>query len=143
MRQTLASVILRLLGNRVVHEDEDLSFNPAQSSLSKREAESSTEAASAAMAVLSGESLFDRLLLVLHGLLSSCRPSWLRMKCSSKAANDFAKDLSAFDRELAENLQVSSLSVDLLNMLLLVLINYPKPTLGLFIFNYHLSQPCP
>ncbi|XP_015899766.4 mediator of RNA polymerase II transcription subunit 12 [Ziziphus jujuba] len=105
MRQTLASVILRLLGNRVVHEDEDLSFNPAQSSLSKREAESSTEAASAAMAVLSGESLFDRLLLVLHGLLSSCRPSWLRMKCSSKAANDFAKDLSAFDRELAENLQ--------------------------------------
>lgn len=112
MKHTLASVILRLLGNRVVHEDEDLPFNPTQSSLSKREAESSTEAASAAMAVLSGESLFDWLLLVLHGLLSSCRPTWIRLKCSSKSANDYPKDLSAFDRELAENLQVSSLSAD-------------------------------
>lgn len=106
MRHTLASVILRLLGNRVVHEDEDLSFNPTQSSLSKREAESSTEAASAAMSVLSGESLFDRLLLVLHGLLSSSQPSWLRLKSSSKPVNDYAKDLSTSDRELAENLQV-------------------------------------
>ncbi|KAF3441498.1 hypothetical protein FNV43_RR15412 [Rhamnella rubrinervis] len=104
MRHTLAFVILRLLGNRVVHEDEDLSFNPTQSSLSK-EAESSTEAASAAMSVLSDESIFDRLLLVLHGLLNSCQPSWLRLKSSSKPANDYAKDLSASDRELAENLQ--------------------------------------
>ena len=92
MRHMLASVILRLLGSRVVHEDVDLSFNLLQL---KRDVELMSSMASAEM---SGDSLFDSLLLVLHGLLSSCQPSWLRSKT--------AKDFSGFDRETLENLQV-------------------------------------
>lgn len=92
MRPMLASVILRLLGSRVVHEDVDLSFNFKQL---KREAELVSSIASSE---IYRESLFDRLLLVLHGLLSSCQPSWLR----SKTANDF----SGFDREALESFQV-------------------------------------
>ena len=103
----LASVILRLLGNRVVYENVELSYNPIQTTLSKREVESSAEAASSVIADLSGESLFDRLLLVLHGLLSGCQPSWLRSKPASKSTNDYSKDISIFDRELAETLQVN------------------------------------
>ncbi|KAM5555323.1 mediator of RNA polymerase II transcription subunit 12 [Rosa sericea] len=102
MRHGLATVILRLLGNRVVHEDADPSFTPSQSFLSKRESDSSMDAASAAFADLSSESLFDELLLVLHGLLSSCQPSWLR---STKPTKESGKGFVAFDRELAENLQ--------------------------------------
>ncbi|XVE73861.1 hypothetical protein DITRI_Ditri11bG0152300 [Diplodiscus trichospermus] len=91
MRHMLASVILRLLGSRVVHEDVDLYFSLIQL---KRDEELVSSVASSEM---SGESLFDRLLLVLHGLLSSCQPSWLRTK--------IAKDFSGFDRETLENLQ--------------------------------------
>ncbi|PPD66397.1 hypothetical protein GOBAR_DD36722 [Gossypium barbadense] len=91
MRNMLASVILRLLGSRVVHEDVDLSSNLAQL---KRDMELMPIVASTEM---SGDSLFDRLLLVLHGLLSSCKPSWLKSKD--------AKDFSGFDREAVEGLQ--------------------------------------
>ncbi|XVF33327.1 hypothetical protein REPUB_Repub17cG0158800 [Reevesia pubescens] len=91
LRNTLASIILRLLGSRVVHEDVDLSFNLIQL---KRDVELVPSVASSEM---SGDSLFDRLLLVLHGLLSSCQPSWLRSKT--------AKDFSGFDREAVESLQ--------------------------------------
>lgn len=105
MRHTLASVILRLLGNRIVHEDVDLSSIPIQHYLSKTEVESSTEATSSVISDLSGGSLFDRLLLVLHGLLSNCQPSWLKSKPTSKSTNEYTKDFSVLDRELAENLQ--------------------------------------
>lgn len=105
MRQSLASVILRLLGSRVVHEDADLSLYSTQSPPSKREAESLMEASTAASLDLSGESLFDRLLLVLHGLLSSCQPSWLKSKSASKSTTESIKEFSGFDREAAENLQ--------------------------------------
>lgn len=108
MRHFLASVILRLLGSRVVYEDADLSHYSTQSPPSKREAETLMEASTAASLDLSGESLFDRLLLVLHGLLSSCQPSWLRLKPSSKSTTEPTKDFSGFDREVAENLQVRS-----------------------------------
>ncbi|XVE77146.1 hypothetical protein DITRI_Ditri13aG0038100 [Diplodiscus trichospermus] len=91
MRYMLASVILRLLGSRIVHEDMDLPFNPLQF---KRDMELISSVASPEM---SGDSLFDRLLLVLHGLLSSCQPSWLRSKT--------AKDFSGLDREALGNLQ--------------------------------------
>lgn len=84
MRYALASVILRLLGSRVVHEDSCHSVNTA----SNREA------------FLYGESLFDCLLLVLHMLLSSYQPSWLKMKAESKST-----DYAVFDREVAESLQ--------------------------------------
>lgn len=108
MRYLLASVILRLLGSRVVHEDADLSFYPMQSPQSKREVESLPEASSVPSADFSGESLFDRLLLVLYGLLSSCQPSWLRPKPAFKSSNNTSKDSSGFDREIAESLQVCS-----------------------------------
>ncbi|KAA8516051.1 hypothetical protein F0562_019230 [Nyssa sinensis] len=50
MRHMLASVILRLLGNRVVHEDANQSFYPTLSSLLKRQAGSSMESPAAASA---------------------------------------------------------------------------------------------
>lgn len=109
MRHMLASVILRLLGSRVVHEDADLSFYPMQSFQFKREMESPPENSSVPSTDLSGESLFDRLLLVLHGLLSNCQPSWLRSKPASKSSN-LSKDSFGFDREMVESLQVWALS---------------------------------
>ncbi|QCE01993.1 mediator of RNA polymerase II transcription subunit 12 [Vigna unguiculata] len=96
-RQFLASVIFRLLGSRVVHQDADISANAVP--LPTREAESSSEVASAAFVDSSSQSLFDRLLLVLHGLLSSYPPSWLRPK-PSKTSNE-----PTIDRELLETLQ--------------------------------------
>ncbi|KAG6729992.1 hypothetical protein I3842_01G058100 [Carya illinoinensis] len=99
MRHTLASIILRLLGNRVVYEDADLSFYPMHIYFSKRELESPVEASLAASVDFSGESLFDRLLLVLHGLLSSCQPSWLRSKPTSKSSSEITKESSGLDRE--------------------------------------------
>ncbi|XP_035539760.1 mediator of RNA polymerase II transcription subunit 12-like isoform X2 [Juglans regia] len=105
MRQILAPIILRLLGNRVVYEDADLSFYQTQSYASKMEVESPAEASSVALAGFSGDSLFDRLLLVLHGLLSSCQPSWLRSKPDSKSSSEFTKESSGFDCEVAEALQ--------------------------------------
>ncbi|KAF2282590.1 hypothetical protein GH714_043219 [Hevea brasiliensis] len=102
MRHTLASVILRLLGNRIVHEDADLLFSPVQSSQSKMEVESPLETVSTD---LSGESLFDRLLLVLHGLLSNSQPSWLKSRSPSKLMNEFSRDTAGLDREVVESLQ--------------------------------------
>ncbi|GAV81723.1 Med12 domain-containing protein [Cephalotus follicularis] len=104
LRHMLASVVLRLLGNRVVHEDADMSYCPTQSSQSKREMELLKEAY-AVSADFSGENLFDWLLLVLHGLLSSCQPSWLRSKPASKSSHESSKELYGFDREVAESLQ--------------------------------------
>ncbi|KAF7826055.1 mediator of RNA polymerase II transcription subunit 12-like [Senna tora] len=94
MRHSLASVILRLLCNRVVHEDAD----------SSREVESPSEAPSVAFVDFSIEGLFDRLLLVLHALLSDCLPSWLRSKQPLKTINEATRDFSG-DRELLETLQ--------------------------------------
>ncbi|MCD9645524.1 hypothetical protein HAX54_034520 [Datura stramonium] len=103
MRCMLASVILRILGSRVVHEDASHSFNQAYSS--KREVDSLVEASATASVVMSLESLFDRLLLLLHGLLSSHQPRWLKWKSSSKSPSESSKDYSAFEREGAESLQ--------------------------------------
>ncbi|KAF8380229.1 hypothetical protein HHK36_027711 [Tetracentron sinense] len=106
MRQMLASVILRLLGNRMVYEDADLSLYPMQRKYpSKKEAEMSMETFVAASLDLSGENLFDLFLLVLHGLLSSCKPSWLKPKSASKSTVKSPRDFSAFDRGVAESLQ--------------------------------------
>uniref|UniRef100_A0A2P2LZB7 Uncharacterized protein MANES_05G034300 n=4 Tax=Rhizophora mucronata TaxID=61149 RepID=A0A2P2LZB7_RHIMU len=102
MRHMLASVILRLLGNRVVHEDAGLSFFPVQNSQSKREAEPSLGAASAD---LSGECLFDQLLLVLHGLLCRSQPSWLKSRSVTKSTIQSSKDSTGFDYEVLESLQ--------------------------------------
>lgn len=107
MRYVLASVILRLLGSRVVHEDSSHYVNTALTS-SNRDAESLMESYTSTT-FLCGESLFDCLLLVLHVLLSSYQPSWLKLKSESKST-DSSKDYVAFDREVAESLQVRHLS---------------------------------
>ncbi|KAL2552952.1 RNA polymerase II transcription mediator [Forsythia ovata] len=99
MRYMLASVVLRLLGSRVVHEDTSHFVNSTLV-LSKREGKFPTETS----AFLCGESLFDCLLLVLHALLSSYLPSWLKLKFDSKST-ECSKDLAVFDREVAESLQ--------------------------------------
>ncbi|XP_057780532.1 mediator of RNA polymerase II transcription subunit 12 [Salvia miltiorrhiza] len=102
MRYVLASVILRLLGSRVVHEDSSHYVNTALTS-SNRDAESLMESYTSTT-FLCGESLFDCLLLVLHVLLSSYQPSWLKLKSESKSTES-SKDYAAFDREVAESLQ--------------------------------------
>ncbi|KAK2374787.1 mediator of RNA polymerase II transcription subunit [Trifolium repens] len=72
MRHTLASVILQLLGSRIVFEDANILFNATHSSLSKKDAESPFEVACAACVDISSvEGLFDRLLLILHELLET------------------------------------------------------------------------
>ncbi|KAI3829238.1 hypothetical protein L1987_03355 [Smallanthus sonchifolius] len=86
MRHMLASVVLRLLGSRVVHEDADLS-NPNSATVDL------------------GESLYDRLLLVLHALLSTSHPYWLRTKFISKSTSEGSRDSNPYDREVAESLQ--------------------------------------
>nr|GMD64976.1 mediator of RNA polymerase II transcription subunit 12 [Ipomoea batatas] len=103
MRYTLASAIMRLLGSRVVYADAGHCLNSTFSS--KREADSFMEVSGTTSEVVMGGSLFDCLLLVLHALLSSHQPSWLKMKSSSKSASESSKDHTTFDREVAESLQ--------------------------------------
>lgn len=102
MRHMLASVVLRLLGSRVVHEDADLS-SPASRFSIKREVESMIESSGT---VDLGGSLFDRLLLVLHALLSGCQPHWMKPKTLSKSTIEATTTTSLYDRDAAESLQV-------------------------------------
>ncbi|KAG7614639.1 Mediator of RNA polymerase II transcription subunit 12 [Arabidopsis thaliana] len=97
-RHALASTIVRLLGSRVVYED--YAVCSPRSELSKAETESTIDPSS--MADLSSEVLFDRLLFVLHGLLSNHQPKWLKPRPSS---NESSKDFTLFDRDAAESLQ--------------------------------------
>ncbi|KAL3622117.1 hypothetical protein CASFOL_033528 [Castilleja foliolosa] len=92
MRHTLASVVLRLLGSRVIHEN---ACHFAKESLM----DTSNPAS-----FLCGESVFDCLLLLLHVLLRGNRPSWLKTNFESKSA-EIGKDYAPFDREVAESLQ--------------------------------------
>lgn len=101
MRQMLAPIILRLLGKRLVYEDADVCPSTIHMDPLKRELDSPIEAS---LLDHSSDSLFDRLLAVLHGLLSSYKASWLKSKSVTKSAIK-ARDISAFDREAAENLQ--------------------------------------
>ncbi|XP_068640515.1 mediator of RNA polymerase II transcription subunit 12-like isoform X2 [Aristolochia californica] len=111
MRHLLATVLLRLLGSRVVYEDADFSFFPIPRQnypfKKEKETESSIETSGPASVDLTGDSLFDRLLCVLHGLLSTCKPSWLKpSRSASRLSVKSPRDFSVFDREAAENLQV-------------------------------------
>lgn len=103
----LASIILHMLGTRFVHEDADLPLSMVHMSLPMREMES-VEASAAALLDYSGDSLFDTFFCVLHGLLSSCKPSWLRPKSASKSLVKSPREFSAFDREAIEAMQVGS-----------------------------------
>ncbi|KAG9139463.1 hypothetical protein Leryth_020698 [Lithospermum erythrorhizon] len=99
IRHMLASVVLRLLGSRVVHEDACYSYKPSWNSIKQE------EPLYAAFLILSRERLFDSLLLVLHGLLSSSQPSWLKLNFRSKESTDCCKEFYMFDREMVESLQ--------------------------------------
>ncbi|KAF8027060.1 hypothetical protein BT93_E0085 [Corymbia citriodora subsp. variegata] len=105
MRHMLASVILRLLGNQLVYDYADLAIHPLQTSPGKREGDLPVEAPGHnAPSNFLGDTLFDRLLLVLHGLLSSSQPSWLKPKLTTKSAPEYIKDFAGIDKEAAENL---------------------------------------
>ncbi|MQL81455.1 hypothetical protein Taro_013930, partial [Colocasia esculenta] len=105
LRHTLASVLLHLLGTRIVYEDAEISFFPIQK-VGKRDVELPVEASFATSLDLSGESLFDMFISVFHGLLSGCKPSWLKLNSSSKSTNKASRDFCAVDRDFVENLQV-------------------------------------
>ncbi|CAI9768897.1 unnamed protein product [Fraxinus pennsylvanica] len=106
MRYTLASVIFRLLGSSVVHEDANHVFNSTLT-LSKREMESLVRT-STASEIPSMGSLFDSLLSVFQALLSNFQPSWLKLKTDSKS-----KEYAVFDREVAERFQNDLNSMEL------------------------------
>ncbi|WOL07168.1 hypothetical protein Cni_G15906 [Canna indica] len=102
MRQMLASIILRLLGTRLVYEDADICISTIHAGPVKRELEFASEFS---LLDHSSDSLFDRLLAILHGLLSSCKPSWLKPKSVLKSTSKLPRDFSPFDREAVESLQ--------------------------------------
>ncbi|OAY75728.1 Mediator of RNA polymerase II transcription subunit 12 [Ananas comosus] len=112
MRQALASIILRLLGSRVVYEDADLSLPPPNPSALKWDAESSMDACVTSLFDRPGESLFERLLSIFHALLSSCKPSWLKPKSAPKSTVKSPRDFPAFDREAAESIQMLQSDLD-------------------------------
>lgn len=100
MRQSLAPVLLRLLGTRVVQEAVDpFSIHLQKYLHSKKEYEFHTEMSAASAADMSGEGLFDRIVSVLHALLSSTWASWLKPKVTTK----FPREV--LDRDLAERMQ--------------------------------------
>lgn len=100
MRQSLAPVLIRLLGTRVVQEAVDpFSIRLQKYPHSKKEYELHTEMSAASAAGMSGEGLFDRILSVLHALLSSTWASWLKPKVTTKSPRE------VLDRELAERMQ--------------------------------------
>ncbi|BFI43571.1 hypothetical protein MPTK2_Ug00450 [Marchantia polymorpha subsp. ruderalis] len=101
MRQTLAPVLLRLLGTRVVQEATE-SPHP----VSARDLERNAEASSAAATSAAGENLFDRLLSVLHALLSSTWAVWLKPRPTTKGPSKLLREVPPFDRESAERMQI-------------------------------------
>ncbi|KAI4378004.1 hypothetical protein MLD38_015551 [Melastoma candidum] len=105
LRHMLASVILRLLGNQLIYDDAGGAFCHVQSHSSKRDGELHVEQSSHASPCLFGESLFDWLLSVLHGLLSSYPPAWLKSRPTTRTAHENRKDFSEIDKDAAENLQ--------------------------------------
>ncbi len=105
MRQTLAIVLLRLLGTQVVQEAaEPVSCTQIWDSVSTSDFERSAEAAAAS----AGEGLFNRLLSVLHALLSSTWAVWLKPRPLSKGQIRPLQEIPSFDREAVEQMQVGA-----------------------------------
>ncbi|EFJ25962.1 hypothetical protein SELMODRAFT_441953 [Selaginella moellendorffii] len=102
MRLTLAPVLLRLLGTRVVYESaESFGIHQPESSMLNK-GQWNAELASMAAAASAGEELFDRLLSVLHALLSNTWAVWLKPR--GRAAKP-PREVPPFEREAAEKLQ--------------------------------------
>eukprot|EP00271_Cylindrocystis_brebissonii_P017931 TRINITY_DN487_c0_g2_i1.p1 TRINITY_DN487_c0_g2~~TRINITY_DN487_c0_g2_i1.p1 ORF type:complete len:479 (+),score=87.92 TRINITY_DN487_c0_g2_i1:36-1439(+) len=68
------------------------------------DAEGTAAAAARAAEVMAGESLFDRLLAVLHGLLSPSWPTWLRPRQGPEKAKAL-REVPALEKEGLERLQ--------------------------------------
>ncbi|CAM6106401.1 unnamed protein product [Calypogeia fissa] len=101
MRQTLAPVLLRLLGTSVVQEAVE-----SPQSVAIRDFDRKAEASSSAVTTAAGEDLFDRLLSVLHALLSSTLAVWLKSpRPTSKGPAKPLREVPPFDRETAERMQ--------------------------------------
>ncbi|KAL8138505.1 hypothetical protein V2J09_004506 [Rumex salicifolius] len=103
MRSGLATIILRLLGSRIIFEDVELS-NPGYAILSKRDRETEKNGSNP-VSDFSGRNVFDCLLLVLNALLSRSQACWLKVKHASKVTNESTKVSSGIDRETLENIQ--------------------------------------
>ncbi|XP_078430836.1 RNA polymerase II transcription mediator [Wolffia australiana] len=104
MRHKLTSVLLHLLGTRVIYEDADLAFFPSSRTAQKL-GEPTADPVLFSPLDCAGGSLFDMFLSVFHGLLSGCKPSWLKPNASSKSLAKAARDSSAVDRDFADKLQ--------------------------------------
>ncbi|XP_047089188.1 LOW QUALITY PROTEIN: mediator of RNA polymerase II transcription subunit 12-like [Lolium rigidum] len=105
MRQTLASTILCLLAARIIYEDADSPVPPANLATLRREVDSLLEPPVDVLLDRPSESLFERLLCVLHALLGNSKPSWLKTKPVSKPPVRAPRDITAFDVEAAVGLQ--------------------------------------
>uniref|UniRef100_A0ACD5WFF2 Uncharacterized protein n=1 Tax=Avena sativa TaxID=4498 RepID=A0ACD5WFF2_AVESA len=105
MRQTLASTILCLLAARIIYEDADSPLPPASLVTLRREVDSLLEPPLDVLLDRPSESLFERLLCVLHALLGNSKPSWLKTKPVSKPTVRPPRDITAFDSEAAVGLQ--------------------------------------
>lgn len=108
MRSVLAPVLLRLLGTRFVQESMEAFCSIQGDSLATggRDSEWNAEAAAAAAAVAAGEDLFDRILSVLHALLSSTWAVWLKQKQPSQKPFK-PREIPPLDREIVHRMQVS------------------------------------
>ena len=110
MRSVLAPVLLRLVGTRVVQEStETFCFSqrdPVPVTGCDLEWNAEASAAAAAAVVIAGESLFDRILSVLHALLSSTWASWLKQK-PSKGSSRPPREVPPFDKEIIHRMQAS------------------------------------
>lgn len=106
MRSVLAPVLLRLLGTRFVQESMEAFCSIQGDSLATggRDSEWNAEAAAAAAAVAAGEDLFDRILSVLHALLSSTWAVWLKQKQPSRPFKP--REIPPLDREIVHRMQV-------------------------------------
>jgi hypothetical protein len=109
MRSILAPVLLRLAGTRVVQESvESFCFTQHDTVLASGcDAEWNAEtSAAAAAALMAGENLFDRILSILHALLSSTWASWLKQK-PSKGSSRPPREVPPFDKETVHRMQAS------------------------------------
>ncbi|GLJ22177.1 hypothetical protein SUGI_0416630 [Cryptomeria japonica] len=133
MRQALAPLLLRLLGSRVVQEPLDpCNIHMQKYLFPKKEFESYAEIAAVSAAGISGESLFDRFLSILHALLSSTWSSWLKPKGNTKPV----REVPVFDPEITErmqaeldHMQLSSAARVRLQAAMPLLPPFPSPTI--------------
>lgn len=108
LRNSLASPLLHLLGTQLVYDHVDVLFMPVQGTSPRKEMELLVGSSIGNTLDISGESLFDMILSVLYGLLSGCKPSWLKSRSTSKLNMKSSRDFTVNNHEFIEDLQVFS-----------------------------------